>query len=305
MTCEALVIGGGPAGLTAAMYLKRANRNVLLVRGKVKSALEWAHDINNYTGIKTITGPQLLADMTSQVEDMGVDIIEDDVIAITPNMNPKMASTKTAFITADTIIIATGKGKRKPVLKNELKYMGKGVSYCATCDGPLYKEKHTCIIGNDDEAAEDCLILHQMGVGVTWLVKEKNLNELDVNPGKISEIKKQNIKIIENAVDMALIGGDSVSGLKYQTKEGESGQIDCDCVFVMTSVPTSTLMEKAGIELSNNNIIVDRTQQTNIEGVYACGDICGNGFQVSIAVGEGAIAGMNAAKYLRKLKKSD
>ncbi|MBN2150109.1 MAG: NAD(P)/FAD-dependent oxidoreductase [Candidatus Lokiarchaeota archaeon] len=302
--CDALVIGAGPAGLTAALYLRRANVDVLVIRGKVKSALEWAHDIGNYTGIKTIKGAKLLEEMTSQVEALGARFLDDDVIGITTDMSPKMASTKTAFITADVIVIATGKGARKPVLDDEERYIGLGVSYCATCDGPLYKNRPTAVIGDDNEAAEDALILDQMGTRVTWIIKDKELRELEVGEDLVSGVKTKGIPIIESVAGMKLVGDEVVKGLDYETKEGVKGHLDVDCAFVMTSVPTTTVFKRAGLDISESgNITVDRSQQTSQDGIFACGDVCGNGFQVSIAVGEGAVAGMNAAKYLRKLSK--
>ncbi len=302
--CDALVIGAGPAGLTAALYLKRANLDVLVVRGKVKSALERAHDILNYAGIKSIKGAKLLEEMTSQVEALGVGFLNDDVIGITTDMSPKMASTKTTFITADVIVIATGKGERKPVMEGEEKYMGLGVSYCATCDGPLYKKRPTAIIGNDDEAVEDILILDQMGSKVTWLVKDKNLDKITVNKELIDQVKAKNVPIIENVQSLKIIGDDLVRGIEYETASGSKGAIGVDCAFVLTSVPTATLFKRAGLNVSEtSSIVVDKSQQTNQEGIFACGDVCGNGFQVSIAVGEGAVAGINAAKYLRNVKK--
>ncbi len=302
--CDALVIGAGPAGLTAALYLKRANLDVLVIRGKIKSALERAHDINNYTGIKSIKGTKLLEEMTSQVEALGVKFLNDDVIGITTDMSPKMASTKTAFITTDVIVIATGKGARKPVMDGEEKYIGLGVSYCATCDGPLYKKRPTAVIGNDAEAAEDVLILDQMGAKVTWLVKDKGLDNFNVKKELVDQIKAKNVPIIENVQGLKIIGDDLVKGIEYVTANGSKGTIEADCAFVMTSVPTATVFKRAGLNISEtSSILVDRSQQTNQEGVFACGDVCGNGFQVSIAVGEGAVAGISAAKYLRKAKK--
>ncbi|MFX0100420.1 MAG: NAD(P)/FAD-dependent oxidoreductase [Candidatus Hodarchaeota archaeon] len=303
--CEALVLGAGPAGLSAAIYLKRSNVDTLIIRGKVPSALRKAHKIENYAGISSISGPELLDRMIKQVKDLGVEILDDDVLALTLTMDPKMASTKTAFITADTIIIATGKGARKPEMDNEEKFIGLGVSYCATCDGPLYRDRHVCLVGDDDETAEDILILNQMGCKVTWLIKKKNLDELDIQAVKINEIKEKSIPIRENVRNMKITGDDAVKAIEFDHSSGIHEKLDTSCIFIMTSLPTSTFLEKAGCEFSETKSIkVDKEQRTNIGGVFACGDICGNGFQVSIAVGEGAIAGMNAAKYIRGLKKS-
>ena len=214
-----------------------------------------------------------------------------------------MASTKTAVITASTIIIATGKGARKPVLHDEEKYIGFGVSYCATCDGPLYRHRRTVVIGADNEAAEDVLILNQMGSDVTWLLKEKQIVDIDVNAEQHREIEARGIQIIENARDLRLTGDEFVNGIEYTSADGEPCQLETDCVFVVSAILTTTLLKRAGLNITDTgNIVVDKNQQTSAEGVFACGDACGNGFQVAIAVGEGAIAAINAAKYLRKLK---
>ncbi|MHA1794151.1 MAG: NAD(P)/FAD-dependent oxidoreductase [Promethearchaeota archaeon] len=304
MKCEAIVIGAGPAGLTAAIYLKRANVDVLLIKGKVKSALTLAHEIDNYPGLPGISGPKLLEMMEDHVKSMNIRIIQDDVIALTLMMKPKMVSTKSAIITGDVVIIATGKGSRKPVMEHEEKYIGLGVSYCAVCDGPLYRGRSVTVLGDDDEAAEDILVLDQMGCKVTWLLKKKKLSETKIEPKKIEEIKEKNIPIWENVDDLKLVADNLVKGLEFKDDQGNPQSIETHCVFVLTSIPTARLLQQAGCKVSERNtLIVDKSQQTNIEGVYGCGDICGNGFQVSISVGEGAVAGLIAARYLRELKK--
>ncbi|HME53602.1 MAG TPA: FAD-dependent oxidoreductase [Candidatus Lokiarchaeia archaeon] len=306
ISCDALVIGAGPSGLSAAIYLKRANLDVLVIQGKILSALASAREIWNYAGLNGMKGSDLLATMTDHAISLGVNIMKDDVIGITGDMNPKMASTKTAVITAGTIIIATGKGTRRPVLSGEEKFIGLGVSYCATCDGPLYKHRRTVVIGMDDEAAEDVLILNQMGSDVTWVLKEKFLPDIDVVAEKLQEIQAKGITIIENARDLRLIGDDFVTGIEYTSKDGVQCTIETDCAFVISSILTGSLLKRAGLAMTDHgNIIVDKNQQTSMEGVFACGDACGNGFQVAIAVGEGAVASMSAAKYLRKLKAKD
>jgi len=301
IACDALVIGAGPAGLSAAIYLRRSNLDVIVIRGKMLSALEAAHEIWNYAGFNGIKGSELLQSMMDHAVSLGVTFMNDDVIGITADMTPKMASTKTTIITAGTIIIATGKGARKPVLHDEEKYIGLGVSYCATCDGPLYKRRRTTVIGTDNEAAEDVLILHQMGSEVTWLLEEKQLADIDVDAENRQEIETNGITIIENARDLRLTGDEFVNGIDYKGETGEQCHLETDCVFVVSSILTATLLKRAGLNVTDTgNIVVDKSQQTSTEGVFACGDACGNGFQVAIAVGEGAVAAMNAAKYVRK-----
>ena len=305
ISVQATVIGAGPAGLTAAIYLKRAGVDVLIIRGKEKSSLVKAKEISNYPGYKLVKGEDLLAEMTAQAEELEIVFLDDDVIAFTPTGSPKMLSTKTAFIMTDTIVIATGKGVRKPVMENEEKFIGTGVSYCATCDGPLYKQRAVAIIGTDDEAVEDALLLNQMGCNVTWLVKDKALADLELDATKIEQIYATNIQVIENCGNFSLDGAEVVTAIEYDdATTGERVRLPTDCAFILVSIPTTLLLSRAGIETTPPaNIVVDRSQKTNVDGVFACGDVCGNGFQVTIAVGEGAVAGINAAKFVRGLKK--
>ncbi|MHA1369917.1 MAG: NAD(P)/FAD-dependent oxidoreductase [Promethearchaeota archaeon] len=301
---DVLVIGAGPAGLTAALYLKRANHDVVILKGKAKSSLELAHEIRNYPGFKSISGQKLHELMYVQVLDAGVEVVEDDAFAFSLTMQPKMVSAKKNIITADSVIIAMGKGARKPLMVNEDKFIGLGVSYCATCDGPLYRGKDVCLVGNDDEAAEDVLILDQMGCRVTWILHKKRLGDLSISQEMLDSIADKEIPVIESADKFEVLGSNTVNGLKYEDPDGKSRQVDTNCIFIIAALPTVSVLQQTGLELSDKKtLVVDRSQQTNIEGVFACGDICGNGYQVSIAVGEGSIAGLNAAKYLRGLKR--
>lgn len=305
MKCEACVIGSGPAGLTAALYLRRAKVDTLIVSGKMHSAMSYAHQIENYPGIKAIGGKDLLKSMQSQVEDLDVRFLKDEVIALMLDMDPKMISTKNAIISADVVIIAIGKGARKPELEREEEFIGKGVSYCAVCDGPLYRDRDVVLLGMDDEAAEESLVLDQMGCRVTWVLKEKSLEDTSISAEKISEIRESGIPIVEDATNLKVLDDEGkVSGIQLEDGSGVEEKIDASCIFVLTSIPTARLLQRAGVHVSERNtVITNEIQETNVEGVYACGDICGKGYQVSIAVGEGAVAGLQAAKKIRKLRK--
>lgn len=301
ISCDALVLGAGPAGLTAAIYLKRANQDVRIIKGKVPSALAWAHEIGNYPGVAGVSGPELLARMEAQATALGIEIIHDDVIALTLDMDPKMVSTKGTFVMARAVVIATGKGVRKPELDGEETFIGKGVSYCATCDGPLYKDRPVIVLGADDEAADDVLILEQMGARVTWILKVTTRDATGIKPETLDAIARAGIPVIESAKNLRITGDEVVRSIVVDTASG-SRELPADCIFVMTSVPTANVLGKAGVALTERKSIdAGRDQQTSIPGVFAAGDACGNGFQVSIAVGEGAVAGMSAARYLRGL----
>lgn len=307
--CEVLIIGAGPAGLTAGVYCGRANRDTIILDGKEPSALLKAKEIQNWIGEKDTSGIELLKKFKEHAESFEkVRIIEGDVISLMIGMGANMISTRTANITSDVVIIATGTGKRKEIIKGESSLIGFGISYCALCDGPLYKEKEVYIYGSDAEMLEDALALNQMGCKVHIIT---NLG-LDQLPEKIEEVKQSKIEILYNTVIIEAIP-DSEGIIqkitvkpnnKEEISEGDIKEFELDCLFILSHVPSNSIFKKAGIELDDyGNVKIDENQQTNVKGVYAAGDVTGGLFQVVFATAEGARAGINACKYLRHLKK--
>jgi thioredoxin reductase (NADPH) len=222
-------------------------------------------------------------------------------------MGANMISTRTANITSDVVIIATGTGKRKEIIKGESSLIGFGISYCALCDGPLYKDKEVYLFGNDAEMLEDALILDQMGCNV-HIITNVDISKL---PEKLDEVKHKGIKILDNTdIIEAIPDSEGIIQIiitkpsnKEEISEDDIKEIELDCLFILSHVPSNSIFKKAGIELDENgNVKVDENQQTNIKGVYAAGDVTGGLFQVVFATAEGARAGINACKYLRQLK---
>lgn len=307
--CEVLIIGAGPAGLSAGVYCGRANRTTIILNGKELSALAKTKEIQNWLGEPHIEGMSLLKKFRVHAESSDkIRIIEGDVISLMIGMGTNMISTRTANITSDVVIIATGTGKRKEIIKGESSLIGFGVSYCALCDGPLYREKSVYIYGADEEMLEDALALDQMGCKV-HVITNVNINEL---PAKVQEVKEKGIEIIDNTeIIEAISDSDGIiqkiickPSKKEEPDEKDIREFELDCLFVLSHVPSNSIFKKAGIELDENkNVKVDENQQTNIEGVFAAGDATGGLFQVVFAAAEGARAGINAAKYLRHLQK--
>ena len=304
--CEILIIGAGPAGCSAAIYCGRANRDTIILEGKQDSALTQAKEIQNYPGYEKIKGQQLLEMFKKHAASLeSVRIIKGDVISLMLGMGTNMISTRNSNITADAVIIATGGGQRKERIKGEEALSGFGVSYCALCDGPLYKEKTVYLYGNDEEVLEEALILQQMGCIVN-VITEIGIDEL---PEKVNEVKKSNIKVIDK-VQIVEITGDNQGHIKQiiskstdPNKPDDLLTIDLDCLFILTHTPSNSIFKKAGVELDEKgNIKIDEEQQTNIKGVYAAGDVTGGLFQVVFATAEGARAGINVNKYVRQIK---
>lgn len=302
--CEVLIIGAGPAGLTAGVYCGRANRDTIILDGKELSALYRTKEIQNWLGEKNIEGPKLLEKFRQHAEShKTVKIVKGDVISLMMGMGMNMISTRSANVSSDVVIIATGSGQRKEVIKGESNLVGYGVSYCALCDGPLYKERVVYLYGTDEEVIEDALVLNQMGCIVN-IITTVGINEL---PGKINELKESGINIIDKTEIIETI--QNADGLieRIICKSIDTEEIkeyELDCLFIFSHVPSNSIFKKAGIEIDENgNIKVDENQQTNLKSVYAAGDVTGGVFQVVFAAAEGARAALSALKYLRTLKK--
>jgi thioredoxin reductase len=303
--CEILIIGAGPAGLNAGIYCGRAGRDTIILDGKEPSALAETKEISNWIGEQEIVGPELLKKFKDHAESFeNVRIIKGDVISLMMGMGKNMVSTRSANITSDAVIIASGRGQRKEIIKNEASMVGYGVSYCALCDGPLYKGRVVYLYGNDEELIEDALVLQQMGCIVN-IITEVPIEEL---PKKIDEAKLAGIKVIDKTEIVEAISDSQgiIEKIIVKPKDSEeTEELELDCLFIFSHVPSNSIFKKAGIELDGKgNVQVNGEQETNIKGVYAAGDVTGGLFQVVFAAAEGARAGINAAKLIRQLQKT-
>jgi len=302
--CEILIVGAGPAGLSAGVYCGRSNRDTIILDGKESSSLAKTKEIQNWLGEQEIAGPDLLQKFRAHAQSYEkVRIINGDVISLMIGMGTNMISTRTSNITSDVVIIATGTGKRKEVIKGESNLIGFGVSYCALCDGPLYRDKNVYLYGNDEEVLEDALALHQMGCK-THVITNLAISEL---PTLVEDVKAKGIEIIEKTEIIEAISDTDgiIQKILCKPVNGEEIiEIELDCLFILSHIPSNSIFKKAGVILDENgNIKVNEHQETNVKGVYAAGDVTGGLFQVVFAAAEGARAGINACKLIRQQKK--
>ncbi len=309
-SCEILIIGAGPAGLAAGIYCGRSGRNSIILEGKEPPAILLAKEIYNYPGFERIEGPKLQENFRKPFKNYKtVKFLPGDVISLMVGMGKNLISTRTANITADVVIIATGRGLRKEKIKGEDRFIGYGVSYCALCDGPIYKGKTVYLYGSDEELFEDGLILTEMGCDVKIIVP-KPLNALPENLTiKVEEVKKRNIEITENTDVVEIIGDHKGIVQKIICKPVGSSNLtenktfNLSCLFIFSHVPSNAIFKKAGVELDDKgNIKIDKDQHTNLKSIFAAGDVTGGLYQVVFATAEGAKAGIMACKYLRHLK---
>ncbi|UCC18378.1 MAG: FAD-dependent oxidoreductase [Promethearchaeota archaeon] len=310
LNCEILIIGCGPAGITAGIYCARVNRDVIILDGKELSALSRTKELQNWPGEIDIKGKHLLERFRAHVESYSenVRIIKNDVISLMLGMGVNKTSTRTANITSDVVIIATGGGIRREIIKGEDSLIGFGVSYSALWDGPMYKDKVVYLYGNDEEMLDDALTLQQMGCIVRIITN----TEIEKLPEKVYIVKEAGIEIFENMEIIEVVPNSEgmiqkilCKSLKQDSEEAEEiKEFDLSCLFILTHISSNSLFKKAGVELDETgNIKVDEEQRTNLKGVFAAGDCTGGLFQVVFATAEGARAGINACRYLRQLKK--
>jgi thioredoxin reductase (NADPH) len=297
MKADIAIIGAGPAGLSAAMYCARAGKKTLVLRGKAKSRLELGHIIENYPGVETLPGAVLLEKMEKQAVSFGARIINADAVSLNLESEPKMIGTRNEFIEAGALVLAMGRGVSKKTIHGEEKFLGRGVSYCAVCDGALFRGKKTAVYGSDGEALEDAMLLSQIGCEVTLVLGCSSQS----CPGLAEKASGNGIILIENASITEVKGSDAVSGVKIKAS-GSEFEIPVSALFIISDIPSGTLLKDTGIEVTGKDcVVINRNMETNIPGVFAAGDITCGVLQAAAAAGEGVTAALSALKYLRGL----
>jgi len=295
---DVLVVGAGPAGLTAAIYVARAGRKVLVLEGRAASRMAIPYTIENYPGFPSIDSGELLATFRRQAVEFGAEVIPGEAIAFALDGRPKYVTAKDAVIECEAVILATGRPVPKArLIEGEGDLIGQGVSYCATCDGPLFRGRTVAAVGDSEEALEDVHALQSMGCQVLWVpggsgpaadsAAAKALEGRGVTIRRDGKIKK-----IRGDARVETITIESASGTEV---------LPVAAVFIFREIPSGPLFEKAGVMVDHKQCVtVDRFQKTNVPGVFAAGDITCGGLQVVTAAGEGCVAGMQALVYLRK-----
>jgi len=295
---DILIIGAGPAGLTAGIYAARSGKKTLILEGRSLSRLGIDYTIENYPGFPSIGSRELLAKFREQAVRFGAETLEGDAIAFGLESDPKYVTTKDAFIETRAVILATGKPMpRERLIPGEDRLVGQGVSYCATCDGPLYRGATVLAVGHSEEARDDVLALQQMGCLVLWV------------PGRplegpaaegAAEAESRGVAVRREARVGEIVGEQKVEKVRL-LQAGGTEDVAVSGVFIFREVPAGPMLGKAGLALDHKQCItVDRFQRTNIPGVLAAGDVTCGGLQVVAAAGEGCVAALQALIYLRK-----
>jgi len=302
-----VVIGGGPAGMTAAIYAARYGLKTLLLESKVLGGAQaTSPGIENYPGYTFIVGIELATKMKEQVRKSGAVIKEiTDVRSIQRESNNGdfLLDTRRGVYRAQAIIIATGGGHKHLNVPGEEMLTGRGVSFCATCDGPLFRDKTVAVVGGGNTAVTEALYLAEITKKV-YLIHRRD--ELRAEKIVQDYLFKSDIEIMWNSVVKEIKGEDLVNEIILEnTKTGEIHSLKIDGAFIaLGSNPESTLAKSIGVETNERGeILVSAKQATNIVGVFAAGDVVESMKQIAVAVGHGAIAADSAYSYIRHIQR--
>ena len=302
---DMIIIGGGPAGYTAALYASRAGLDiVLLERMSAGGQMALTGDIDNYPGFeKGIDGFSLGIKMQQGAERFGAKTEYDEVSSVDFSEQIKKVKTINSVFYGKTVVISTGANPRKLGIKDEQKLISKGVHYCSHCDGRFYKNKTVVVVGGGNSAAADALYLSHLAKRVYVIHRRNTLRATKIYHEPL--LKADNIEFIWNSTVEQFITNGIVTGVKIQNViNGNTTKLTCDGVFVNIGRKPATEFLKNGVNLDENGyVIADESTRTNIDGVYAAGDVRTKILrQVVTAVSDGAVAVHYAEEYLAKSK---
>ena len=304
MLYDVLIVGAGPAGITAAIYAQRANLKVAMFEKDTPGGqLSKYNEIENYTGAKKVAGYELATMMIDHAYELGVEVIYDDVTKVELDGNVKKLITPNQTYEAKAVIIATGNVPRRLGVENEDELAMNGISWCAICDGPLYKGRKVVVVGGGNSAVEEASYLATLATHVTVV---QNLADLTADP-KAQDILRsmKNVDIKYSTVVSKFLKDDKgLTGVVIKSEDGKEETVEADGVFEYVGLtPVTDMVKDLGITNKYGYIEADEKMQTKVPGVYAAGDVIVKQIrQVVTATADGAIAVQNVLSYLETWK---
>jgi len=299
---DVIILGSGPAGLAAAIYTCRENLKTLVITGSQPGGqLILTTDVENYPGFpEPILGPELMDRMRAQAERVGAEFISDEATSVDFSKKPLKVAVQDQTFEAKSIIIATGATAKSLGLESEAKLRGKGVSYCAACDGYFFKDRSVAVVGGGDTAVEEALFLTKLARKVTLVHRREALRASKILQERAFEDKK--IEFIWNSIVEEILGDVQVRGLRLRNvKSGNVSEIECEGVFIAVGYKPNTAIFKGQIELDEGGFVVAKNEtKTNIEGVFVAGDVCDQKYRQAItAAGSGCKAAIDVGRFLQ------
>ena len=298
---DTIIIGAGPAGMTAALYTARSNLKVALLEAGIPGGqMNNTADVENYPGYALISGPELAEKMFEPLENLGVEHVFGHVQRIEDQGDFKKVITEDEVYESKTVIIATGAFHRQLNVPGEAEFNSRGVSYCAVCDGAFFRDEDLLVVGGGDSAVEEAIFLTQFAKSVTIVHRRDQLRAQKVLQDRAFANEK--ISFVWDSVVEAIHGNErKVTGVTFKNiNTGETSQADFGGIFIYVGLdPVSEFVADLGIRDESGWIVTDDHMKTSVAGIYAIGDVRQKDLrQITTAVGDGAIAGQEAYKFI-------
>jgi len=298
---DTIIIGAGPTGMSAAVYTTRRMMKTLLISKNIGGQVIWASEIKNYPGIDIISGVDLINKMKQQVKDLGADIKIGEIKTINKKDDGTfLVETDKDNYSAKTIIIAMGLAPRQLNLAKEKELTGRGISYCATCDGPLFKGKDVAVVGGGNSALDAAEVMSKIANKVYLICNESQLRAFE---SLVSTVKsKNNVEIILNSEPSEIIGDTKLEKIKVISKiDQTTRELIISGLFIeIGHEPKTEILSDLAKRDNVGQVITDSNGKTSCDGVFAAGDVTQNEFkQIIIGCGQGAVAALSAYKYLQ------
>jgi thioredoxin reductase (NADPH) len=305
-TRNVIIIGSGPTGYTAAIYAARASLHPLVFEGSVTAggALMTTTEVENFPGFRMgIQGPELMEEMREQAARFGAELVADDVVEVDLTGDVKVVKTATDTYTARAVILAMGSGYRKLGLPNEEALSGRGVSWCATCDGFFFREQHIAVVGGGDSAVEEALFLTRFGSKVSMIVRRDELRASKIMQERAFADPK--LDIIWNSVVDTINGEDRLESVTLRdTVTGRIRDLDATGLFIAIGHDPRSELVRGQVDVDDNGYVLAKhpSTATNLPGVFAAGDLVDHIYRQAVtAAGTGCAAALDAERYIADL----
>jgi len=302
---DIVIVGGGPGGLTAGLYGARANRKTVLIEKYMPGGqIANTHEVEDYPGFDRISGPELSMKMTEHAKRFGLEIVSDEVIEVYSEGDDRLIACASGDIyRAKAVIISTGGSPNKMKVPGEDEFSGRGVSYCAICDGAFFKEEIIAVVGGGDAAVEEGMFLTKFGKKVIVIHRRDELRAQKIIQERA--FKNPKMEFIWDTVVEGVNGDDKVRNLTLKNvKTGANSTLEVGAIFVFIGfVPNSNLTREPLEKDGGGYILTNDRMETSIKGIYACGDVRAQLVrQITNAVGDGTTAAVAAEKYIEELE---